>query len=203
MRTPGPSSLANLRPPFEPGNKARSKLTPLRHKIVIEALQNCAHPEVAAGLAGVRLQTIENWAKRGRRRDASPEERQFYEDFVAATAGAEYKLVLRVLQDPETDSAKWLLQKRFKDRWHDKHMVDVTSGGKPLPAPVAPVLNVTVSPVVDVRRMTLADLQQLHAIATKYAPEPARLVDGERVTPEGRAGAPDPVGANEATSQKG
>lgn len=111
----------------------RLRLTDEIERIIVETLQVGATFEAAAGRAGVAVQTIHEWRRRGRGEDAdrpsTPRLAAFAAAVEKAMADAETGCVSTIRKASRTQwqAAAWLLERRHPERYGraDRHQVEM------------------------------------------------------------------------------
>ena len=123
----------------------QSKFGPERCQRAIEAIRLGATREIAAKAAGIRVETLYAWLRRGRTSDAPEHEghRQFVRDLEAAEAADAVEMLERVREaasDPRSwGAAAWLLERRhgYVRREQVEHSGEQTQRVIVIPAPAA------------------------------------------------------------------
>lgn len=102
----------------QPDLPMQSKFSPERCQRAIEAIRLGATRQIAAKAAGIRVETLYAWLRRGRTSDAPEHEghRQFVRDLEAAEAADAVEMLERVREaaaEPRNwGAAAWLLERR-------------------------------------------------------------------------------------------
>lgn len=95
---------------------------------ICEAIRSGAHPEIAAGFAGVSIRTFWRWYERGK-----TARRGEYRDFAAAidradhTAEVSLAATVRKAGNKDWRAAREILRARYPERWARPDKVDVTA----------------------------------------------------------------------------
>lgn len=95
-----------------------SKLTPERHKRIVELIEAGNYPETAAGACGVNRATYYVWMAKGREAK-SGRYKDFHDDVVRAREAAEADLVAMVKLAAVEDwrAASWMLERTRKGKY--------------------------------------------------------------------------------------
>ena len=93
----------------------RSKLTPRVQKKILEAIRLGATYEVAARAAGIGERTLYRWKERGQRAKRG-KFRQFWQALQQAEAEGEIRHLQTIAEEGPSGS-KWILERRYPDRW--------------------------------------------------------------------------------------
>lgn len=123
--------------PSQPKRGRRTVLIPERIKKLCDYLANGVPPRTACLLAGMSYPTYIKTRRRGRER-LNKQSIDFLEATEKALAEHEAKLVLVIqtaAMDPKfgPDHAKWLLEKRYRNRWANRGRMEITGkNGAPL-----------------------------------------------------------------------
>jgi len=106
----------------------KSKLTPERQKLFVDAVSAGNYIETAAELAGVTNVTFYNWMKRGRQTQ-SGKYFEFLNAIKKAEARAEVMRVSRIAkagQEGNWQADAWYLERRYPDRWGRRQRLEHT-----------------------------------------------------------------------------
>ena len=95
-----------------------SKLTPERHKRIVDLMEAGNYPETAAGACGVSSTAFFSWMAKGRAAK-SGKYREFADDVVRAREAAEAELVATVKLAARDDwrAASWMLERTRKGKY--------------------------------------------------------------------------------------
>lgn len=105
-----------------------SKLTPERHKRIVDLIEAGNYPETAAGACGVSKTAFYAWMAKGREAK-SGKYREFWEDVQRAREAAEAELVATVKLAARDDwrAASWMLERTRKGKYSKPIHVEAES----------------------------------------------------------------------------
>lgn len=152
------------------GHGSAPKLTPeLAEKIFI-AIRQGSTLESASAYAGVARSTFKDWCAKGRKPGARDPYKGFVTGLDEALATFEVAAVAQIAkagQEGEWQASAWRLERRFPDRYGRRTRLDGS-------------LTVSAAPVLDVSKLTIAELETLRALLAKAQPEQQELTGDQR-----------------------
>ncbi len=102
-----------------------TKLTPEIAGLLTKAVERGHFLETAAALAGVDKTTFWRWLKRGAKEKHGPY-RDLKESLDKGMATAEDLCVTSLIASSDSQNMKWILERRFSERWARKEKLEVT-----------------------------------------------------------------------------
>lgn len=137
LTSPTPPSFIDRysKPEYRPKGRP-TKLTPERHRKIVEKVRAGAPLEVAGGVVGVGASTISAWVTRGER-ETNTDYSRFADDIANARAELESELAEKWVTIGR-DYEDWraiaeYLQRRVPERWMKKDAVELSGpNGKPI-----------------------------------------------------------------------
>lgn len=82
--------------------------------------------EVACQYVNISKNAFYMWLDKGSRAKEGSIYRKFYDAIKGVEAQAELNLLLRIQNDESWQSSAWILERRFRDRWAKKEIVEVS-----------------------------------------------------------------------------
>lgn len=107
-----------------------TKLTPEVADGIVELIQKCVHPPIAAGAYGVSDSTYHEWLARGEARDPLRPADPVFIEFAARVRDAEFQaeaalVALATAKVKTTQDALAILERRYGDRWRQRREVEI------------------------------------------------------------------------------
>lgn len=117
----------------------KSKLDNDRREKLLKAIRVGNDKKVACALAGISETTLYRWLEQSKKKNATPELREFRESLERAEAEAEVLKVSRIAQAADNgrwQAAAWWLERKYPERWGQQTKIRAEVSG-PNGTPIA------------------------------------------------------------------